>query len=142
MSDQTQASDPQVSIPIDLDNPQDDPSGGFGKVKSVSMSHRVKSIHPDTKIIFTFKEDDGSTFTAFRYYNTTLRKEGWYRPQGVKKGPGKEGWEFHEEQIAPGGKSISVKDKTSAAAIYLYIVEWTDANGNIWVCDPKIKNQP
>ena len=138
-------------VTINATQPVDDPSGGPGHVVPCTVSDiffRIKKGHPRT-IKFTLEgAGTNAKFTAFRYYNTTETKEGWYYPDGAidpQIESVRPGSEFTTQKITNGGKTLTVYDTANNSTMYFYILEWTEGpedNQQTYICDPKIKNQP
>lgn len=134
-------------ITIHLDEPQPDPSGSSAIAEAVRVEpefFRVDKTSKRTRLTFNLAGDKGSKITGFRYLDTSEFHGGaneWLVPNGWAQTPWRQGTHFANMEIAPGGRSMSVDVLRGNQTLYLYVLEWQDAEGVKHVCDPKVRNE-
>ncbi len=144
-----------ISVTIDI-TVNRDPSGGCGEVQGALVTgpqgtDPILITEPGTEIQFSFAGDSNTeaVFTAFRYASIwrthagVLGLSAWAKPANAPASqPGVVGQNvsYATTPFQP-GPTMTVIDNADYNAFYLYIVEW-ELDGNTYVCDPKIRNQP
>lgn len=159
MSDQTVTVDPNKNM-------VKDPSKGCGHLKIVTLSNPeshpdpgdITVTQPNSNITFEFSEGtaDGFYFTGFRYLrihhasdSNRFEYGGWAAPANDPHWNGEIGVRINYDDATHTGlkkhgkvRTLTITDTNNYDVVYLYLVEYMDPDKNIWVFDPKIRNQP
>lgn len=148
----------QKTITINLDQAQPDPSQPNNTnvtakaVDVVPEYFRVRQSSGISKTTFTFNlnsaDNDNATerITGFRYMNTSsgfTESNEWFVPKGWTESGNTwpQGSQFRNMSISDDGRSMTVDLKRGNEVLYVYVIEWLDADGNKRVCDPKVRNE-
>ncbi len=123
---------------IDPSKPSDQ-----GKMKAVRVLPDPEEMVESGTISFNMSSE-GTLFTGIRYMNTRPDLVGqWFVPE--PDGSSREDLEFSFDGPGPTREqrlsTFRIKDWVTNDDTYVYLIEWEE-DGQYFVCDPKIKNEP